>query len=210
LTPNSIFGQGLHAPAVYIAVASAMERARRDQHKAIVPVRRVFEMPAILRSYYDPMILAAVLRWLQPHEAWWGLELADEGVAVESLLSHVPLAHQLILVPEILLAAAQGKLNRPGITATQSYASALLSNPEVSAEEKAPIELALALVPDYGTADGERRVERGARSAIERAESPAELLDLVPEILQDLRTGRLTPEVAGELSAKIRKLKSQH
>jgi hypothetical protein len=203
LTPNSIFGQGLHAPAVYAAVAASMERARRDQRKEIVPARRVFEMPAILRSYYDPMILAAMLRWLQPHEAWWGVDPNDEGVAVKSLLSHVPIEHLAILVPEFLLAAAQGKVNRAGTTVAQAKATVLLQSTELTDEQKAPIQLALALLPDYGTQDAEHELQLGARAAIERAATAQELLDLVPGLLRDLRAGRLPPALARQLEEKI-------
>jgi hypothetical protein len=206
LTPNSIFGQGLRAPATYAAVASAMERARRDQRSAIVPVRRVFEMPAILRSYYDPMILAAVLRWLHPHEAWWGVELDDEGVAIRALLTRATQAHRLILVPELLLAGAQGKLNRPGIMASQADASALLEEPGVEEADRGPIELALALVPDYSTSDAEQQLAQGVALTLEDANSSSELLELVPGMLRDLRAGRLALDVVSELENKIEKL----
>lgn len=206
LTPNSIFGQGLHGPAVYVAVGSAMERARRDQRGRAVPVQRVFEMPAIVRSYYDPMILAAVLRWLQPHEAWWGVDISDEGAVVDSMLDRATLEHKLILVPELLLAAAQGKLNRPGITSAQARASSLLDDSGLTDEQKAPLKLALELSPQYGTEDDERQQTHGALAAIEGATSVRELLILVPDLLRDLRAGRLSPQVANELETKVAKL----
>lgn len=206
LTPNSIFGQGLHAPAVYVAVGSAMERARKDQRKEVAPVRRVFEMPAIVRSYYDPMILAAVLRWLQPHEAWWGVDVNDEGTVVKSMLARATSNDHLILLPELLLAGAQGKLNRPGIAAAQAQARSALANESLGDRQKAPIELGLALLPDYGTDDDERQQASGAQSAIRAAESPQALLKLVPDLLRDLRVGRLPPTVATELEIQITKL----
>jgi hypothetical protein len=169
-------------------------------------VQRVFEMPAIVRSYYDPMILAAVLRWLQPHEAWWGVDISDEGAVVDSMLDRATLEHKLILVPELLLAAAQGKLNRPGITSAQARASSLLDDSGLTDEQKAPLKLALELSPQYGTEDDERQQTRGALAAIEGATSARELLILVPDLLRDLRAGRLSPQVANELETKVAKL----
>jgi hypothetical protein len=203
LTPNSIFGQALHGPAVYVAVGSAMERARREQRGGVVPAQRVFEMPAIVRSYYDPMILAAVLRWLQPYEAWWGFETGEERSVVALMLERATTDHKLILTPELLLAGAQGKLNRPGITEVQARASSLLQNAQLSSAQKGPIELGLALLPDYDTTDAERQQGYGAQSAIEGAKSRKALLKLVPDLLRGLNDGTLPARVANDLEAKI-------
>jgi hypothetical protein len=63
-------------------------------------MQRVFEMPAIARSYYDPMILSAILRWLQPHEAWWGTQARDEHNVIHALLERATIEHRAILLPE--------------------------------------------------------------------------------------------------------------
>lgn len=199
LTPNSLFGQGLHAPAVYVAVGSAMERARKDQRRDAQPVQRVFELPAIARSYYDPMILSAVLRWLQPHEAWWGTQAGEERSVVQAILNRATLEHQLILVPELLLAAAQGKLNRPGTTVVQAAAASLLASDRLTSDQRAPVELALALQPSYDTPDDEHHQAAGAQSAIQAAKTQRALLELIPGLLRDLRNNRLSEQVITEL-----------
>jgi len=207
LTPNSIFGQSLTGPTVYVAVASAMERARGEILKGqAAPARRVFEMPAIVRSYYDPMILAAVLRWLKPHEAWWGNELADEGQVVSDMLERATLEQQKILVPELLLAAAQGKLNRPGVQSVQARADALLGSGKLKNREKAPIQLGLALIPSYGTGDDHRKESRSAIGRIEAVETPEQFVALMPLMLQDLQQGKLSDNARKALEDKAEAL----
>jgi hypothetical protein len=142
LTPNSLFGQDLHGPAVYVAVCSAMERARKEQRSQAAPVRRVFEMPAIVRSYYDPMILAAILRWLRPHEAWWGYE-NTESTTIAAVLNRATPDHLTILIPELLLASAQGKLKGAGTTVVRRKAQAVLRSK--GCDSRGQIELGLAI-----------------------------------------------------------------
>lgn len=84
LTRNSIFGQRLNARAVYTAVASAMARAR-DEEDVATPEFRVFDLAGIARSYYDPLILAAVLRWLHSYGAVpHALDFAGEDTRAEA------------------------------------------------------------------------------------------------------------------------------
>jgi hypothetical protein len=206
LTPNSILGQGLRAPAVYVAVASTMERSRKDQRALVAPVRRVFDMPTIVRSYYDPLILAATLRWLQPHEAWWGVDPQQERSVVESVLARATDEHRIILVPELLLAAAQGKLNRQGLRAVEARAETMLVS-SLSDEEKAPIELGLALRHSpIGTLDQRQQRATSASDAIEAAKTARELLDLLPAVLRDLHEGQLGGRVLEDLVRTVERL----
>ena len=71
LTPNAIYGQDLNAVTTYVAVGSAMSAALGIPER-MNPELRVFEVAAIARSYYDPLILGCMLRWMRPHEAFWG------------------------------------------------------------------------------------------------------------------------------------------
>jgi len=160
LTPNSIFGQNLFGPTVLTAVGAAMERARKEQRAAAAPAQRVFEMPAIIRSYYDPMILAAVLRWLQPHEAWWGWELRGERETVEQILGRATPRQQMILVPELLLAAAQGKVSSAGVRPARATAQVLLGEQVLTDAQRGALELGLSLLADPGTGDDAARDEQ--------------------------------------------------
>jgi hypothetical protein len=130
LTPNAIFGQGLRSPVVYAAVASAMN-SRIAKVQRTRPHRAYrFEMPAIARSYYDPLILASVLRWLQPHEIYWGnTPDASERVITEILAraEHASKRALLILSAELGLAAALGKVPDPGAQVVFARVDALLN-----------------------------------------------------------------------------------
>lgn len=113
LTPNSIFGQRLDVTTTYAAVGAALAHARAKAAARSAPEQRVFDMAAMLRSYYDPLIVAAFLRWLAPHEVWWGWQKRDAEQTVTALLnraSHDESDELCVLVPELLLAGAQGKL----------------------------------------------------------------------------------------------------
>jgi len=110
LTRNSIFGQRLDARAVYTAVAAAMARSR-EAEATTAPEFRVFDLAGIARSYYDPLILAATLRWLYAHESWWGWRSIEAERLIAALLERATCEDREILVPELLLAYAQGKVH---------------------------------------------------------------------------------------------------
>jgi hypothetical protein len=115
LTRNSIFGQRLGARSVYTAVAASMALAREQEAERVAPEFRVFDLAGIARSYYDPLILAATLRWLHPHESWWGWRPTEAERVIATLLERATAEDQEILVPELLLACAQGKVHEAAI-----------------------------------------------------------------------------------------------
>lgn len=110
LRPGSRYGNRLRAVTTYVAVGAAMQSARVKARQVGAPVWQQFELPAILRSYFDPLIIAALLRWLEPYEAWWGARPEDAENALAEAYARATDADQRILLPELLLAAAQGKI----------------------------------------------------------------------------------------------------
>jgi hypothetical protein len=142
LTRNSIFGQRLEARAVYAAVAAAMARAR-EADDSPAPEFRVFDLAGIARSYYDPLILAAMLRWLQAHESWWGWRSVEAERLIAALLERATSEDHEVLVPELLLAYAQGKVHMAALEAILVRAEQLQrgARPELGAA----IELTRAL-----------------------------------------------------------------
>lgn len=74
----------------------------------------MFELPAIIRSCYDPPILACVLRWLSPHEISWG-DLRRDVSRVLSDVSRTTTDHMKVPLPEVLLAGYLGKSPLPAL-----------------------------------------------------------------------------------------------
>lgn len=72
-------------------------------------------MGRLVRSCFDAIITCSVTRWLQPGELWWGADRDDTQSVLDSLAYLIDQAsdgteEQLLLLPELLLAAAQGKI----------------------------------------------------------------------------------------------------
>lgn len=149
LTRHSYFGDELHAFAVLAAVGSAMERRRQEASGPAAPEQRVFDIRAIARSYYDPLILAAMLRWLKPREAWWGVELREAETTIGEVLARATLDQQRILVPEFLLAAAEGKVPRQGVIPLRSAGETLSDSGDLTDEQQSAFSLGMAVAPSY-------------------------------------------------------------
>ncbi|MDQ3821709.1 MAG: hypothetical protein M3321_00510 [Actinomycetota bacterium] len=147
LTPHSLYGNLLRARATYAAVGAAMERTRVDAAKdrAITPV---FEMPAIVRSYYDPLILSSVLRWLRPHEAFWGPEPDSGakfvGATIERVLN-TSIGPARVLLCELGLAAAEGKLGSGGAEEAYARITKRLTESGLTDRERVALEFSLSL-----------------------------------------------------------------
>lgn len=131
ITPHSIFGEKMGAATTFMAVGAAMQRMREEK-PVRPPDRFVFEMPALVRSYYDPLILASALRWLRREEAWWGHEDAsDAEVAIAEILKHAG-SLRVVVVAELLLAFAMHKLPRSLATVLKASVTGTLRNsPEI-------------------------------------------------------------------------------
>ena len=146
LTPNSIYGQGLGGVATYAAVGAAMNQGMLDANEQAAPEFRVFEMAAMVRSYYDPLILAAFLRWMQPHEVWWGWQGAEARTTMQHMLGRSQPEQLWILVPELLLAAAQGKLIKPGVDVLKAYVETLKRTETTPGHVRAALDIGEAVL----------------------------------------------------------------
>jgi hypothetical protein len=148
VTPHSIFGNRLGAPALYVAVASALASRFAKLEGGFAAHNARFEMPALARSYYDPLILACALRWLRPHEIAWG---GDPYSAAERVISevlaraqHTDPRWEALLVAEFALAVAQGKVPRSGAEHVGARAEALYATADE--DQRPALEVALALI----------------------------------------------------------------
>lgn len=147
LTPNAIYGDRLGGVSTYVAVGSAMAAAIFAPG-ASIPELRVFEIPAIARSYYDPLILGSILRWMRPHEAFWGWTATEASTTALHIVDRADIDDRHILVPEMLLAAAQGKLTLEAAKVVVGVARQLLETAPTYV--RAALDLGLTLVGDLG------------------------------------------------------------
>jgi len=145
LTQNSIFGQKLDARTTFAAVGAAMARARAD-HDRVTPQLRVFDLAGMLRSYYDPLIIASFFRWLGPYEAWWGWKAEEARRIIENIFGRVGDDDQAlsVIIPELLLAGAQGKVH--DAAAEVVIAQADVFKARAVGDARAAIELGLDLL----------------------------------------------------------------
>jgi hypothetical protein len=160
LSENSIFGQRLDARTTFAAVAAAMARARIDHAREVAPELRVFDLAGMIRSYYDPLIIASFLRWLGPYEGWWGWQAWEAERTINTLFDRTKDddAALHVLVPELLLATAQGKVHDAAVETIRAQAERVLRDmgppPRVGAAIELGLDLAekLSAVPDEGPA----------------------------------------------------------
>lgn len=140
---QSNFGYEVDAVTAYAAMGAAMQSARLKSDRED-PRWGVFEFPAIARSYYDGVVLACILRWCEPQEAWWGQSGRQAANVMSELIARTADASdQQILFPELLLAASQGKIPWQAVEVLVSEAaSAAAQWPE---SHRGPVELGTAL-----------------------------------------------------------------
>lgn len=135
LRPGSLYGESLSELAAFVAVGSAVHRRRESRARGGAPEWRQFEIPAIVRSYFDPLIVCSVMRWLRPEECWWGREAKDaERVISEFVAGYSDRDELRVVVAELLLAGAQGKVPSPAMRLLADRASALIDQDEDKAQ----------------------------------------------------------------------------
>ena len=103
LLPSSYFGETLGSRETLCAVGSAMQSARIRKRQQGAPYWARFDLRRVLRSYFDGLIHACILRWCEPQEAWWGPDSSDCCDLLQQLEGQ-DFDFDLLL-PELLLAA---------------------------------------------------------------------------------------------------------
>lgn len=68
---ESLYGTRVDAMTAYVAVGAAMQSTRQHA-KWTDPRWMTFDFDSISRSYYDGILVASMLRWVRPHECYWG------------------------------------------------------------------------------------------------------------------------------------------
>lgn len=109
---ESLYGARLGCAAAFAAVGSAIHSRRLEHGRKESAQRFMVDLPKVARSYYDAILMASVLRWTKPGEAWWGAGPSEEAETMRTMLrfgASTP-AELAVLLPELLLAASLGKV----------------------------------------------------------------------------------------------------
>lgn len=110
---RSLYGKDLDCITAYAALGSTINYTRLIEQPRAAPRWVMFDMARIVRSYFDAIITCSVIRWLQPGELWWAERDDPESIreSVAFLLDQAAdPQEQMLIVPELLLASAQGKV----------------------------------------------------------------------------------------------------
>lgn len=144
LLPHSYFGQELGSRETLCAVGSAMQSARIRAGQRGTPYWAKFDLPRVLRSYFDGLIHACILRWCEPQEAWWGPDSSSDCCNLLQQLEGQDF-HFNLLLPELLLAGAQEKLPEEGVAQVADSARARISGSSDSLDERTRSHLQLGI-----------------------------------------------------------------
>lgn len=134
LQPHSYLGEELGSSEALCAIGASMQVARTRARATGAPFWTQFDLRRVLRSYFDGLIHACVLRWCEPQEAWWGPRRDDCRDFLQEL-EGVDFDFDLLL-PELLLACAQGKLPRSALAHLLLAANQRLSTANESLDQR--------------------------------------------------------------------------
>ncbi len=115
---RSLYGKNLNAVTAYAAIGSVVHYTRLNERPKAAPRWVMFDLGRLVRSYFDALIICSIIRWLHPGELWWGGDIDGLDSVRDSIIflldqTSDELSEQVILVPELLLACAQGKVPTP-------------------------------------------------------------------------------------------------
>ena len=139
--------------AMGAAVAESLER----YEQAGAPEWVQLDLANALRSYFDGILHASLLRWVAPSRAYWGgqsnsVALIDE---LAGRFSDTPKDWHLLLA-ELLLAAALGKVPDAGVETIRAHAKSLLDAGESGDEQLSFVELGFILLKNSGVEHAKR------------------------------------------------------
>ncbi len=142
---HSVFGHKIGQAALIAAVGTTVHCERMSIGAEEGPVWSLFDIPAILRSYYDALIVATMIRWFEPGEMWWGSP-AEAEQAITALLERASIPDLAVLIPELLLAAGQAKIPQSGANLIEARAVQLVEQPPVGFGESELVAIGAGLI----------------------------------------------------------------
>lgn len=112
---RSLYGAELDCISAYGAIGAVVNHTRLAARPDAAPRWVMFDLVRIVRSYFDAIIVCALLRWMHPGELWWEGDVSDTESALDSVAFLIDQAQdepseQVLLLPELLLATALGKV----------------------------------------------------------------------------------------------------
>lgn len=141
---TSVYGN-LDDRHVLVAVGAAMQAALLRRIDEEVPEWVRFDLPNAFRSYFDGIIHSSILRWTEPARAWWGADDNECQALIGELKGRSDEDWQCLL-PELLLAAAQGKVPQAGVDTLLTEARMQLDTSSWPGEVLRFVELGRVLV----------------------------------------------------------------
>jgi hypothetical protein len=113
LRRTSIYGE-IDDRLVVPAVGSALTESFGRNLSLGAPDWLAVDMQNVLRSYFDGILHAAVIRWVSAERAWWGGPNECASLLAELKGRFASSDDWQMLLPELLLATAQGKIPDEG------------------------------------------------------------------------------------------------
>ena len=113
LLNNSLFGDSMSMVGTLIGVGAALHRQRLEKGVRGGPPGLQFDLGRIPFVYFEVPILCAMLRWIQPDEAYWGdpdLPLGELLTRIWRRAKYEEEGNREMLLAELALAAAAGKI----------------------------------------------------------------------------------------------------
>ena len=109
---RSLYGFQIGPNSVLAAVGAAIHTARLRHEAANSAQRFMVDIPRATRSYFDALLLSAIVRCARPGEAWWGRDPDEAADTMRTLLRHGvgSGADVTVLYPEMFVTALLGKV----------------------------------------------------------------------------------------------------
>jgi hypothetical protein len=101
---------------VVAAMGAALHEELDQRTSDSAPEWVLVDLPNAFRSYFDGLLHASLLRWTSSARVWWGTPNECESLIDELEGRFHDKSDWLLLLAELLLAAAEGKLPRRGVT----------------------------------------------------------------------------------------------